>query len=123
MKNESKEWLKGIAVGDTVVVRRPGGISRRANYSLAKVDRLTATQIIIRNEYAREERFRRSDGSKISDRWGTDLMPMTDNVRKNMHEQRIENRFATLVVHGNKTLSIADREAMLAAYDALHTGE
>lgn len=73
---EQQDWLANLAVGDEVIVAYRGYDSRHPG-TLKRVERLTATQIIIG-----AERWRRSNGKIIGGGYGRSLLEPTEKRRQ-----------------------------------------
>lgn len=81
-------WIGALKPGDTVVVQ-PAGLGYSNQPRLARVARLTPTQIVIEGEGA--VRFRRSDGRGTTDFWSgrACLLEATPERRKAIRRTRI----------------------------------
>lgn len=89
--NQNHEWLAGLKAGDEVAIFAAG---YGRTHELAKVDRVTATQVVIGIG-----RYRRSDGRKIgtSGRWTSAwLRELTPQIRAECYERKIRADIARI---------------------------
>lgn len=117
-----KAWLKTVKPGDTVAIRSWGVASRRV-YTLVEVKRLTTTQIVVTRGSGTEHKYRRNDGGAVGQSYGPELVAYDQSVMDAMRVANVEDRFRWHTVHKANELTLADKEAMLAAYDALRSTE
>lgn len=116
-----RAWLSKLRAGQQVAIRE-AHYGHRANYTLATVTRLTKTQALVQSRHG-ERRFNRLKGSETGRSYGPELVPLTDEVKTTMHQQQVHSRFQTVVVTNHKSLTHAEKVAILAAYDAVHVEE
>jgi hypothetical protein len=97
------EWAKNLKVGDDVAERVRGyGFRGREAFRLAKVARLTATQIIVvsRPDPGREpRRYNRATGKRIGGDYGEWIVEITDAVQAEMAEAKAAAILDTLRGH------------------------
>lgn len=104
------EWLAGLNAGDTVALAKNYGRS----HALRKVERLTATQIVL----DRDDRFRRSDGHRVGNFMqygGNRLLQPTPEILASVGRGRALNEIAGVKW---QDLSTETLEAVLAAVKA-----
>lgn len=85
------KWLADVKAGDTVAIYSTG-FSRA--HELAKVDKVTAAQVVIGHS-----RYRRSDGKKMgtSGRWTSAwLCELTPQIRAECYERKIRADIARI---------------------------
>lgn len=111
-----KEWLQGLTVGDTVVVNG-------SSYALAKVDRVTKTQIVIKRKngigHEYDVKYSKDGGYLIgSGKWHVEYIEIpTPELLEKIADIRDRNRLNKIA---SGKLSIQEVRAMLAAYNSVH---
>jgi Zn-dependent alcohol dehydrogenase len=112
-QRERSEWLANLKPGDEVAI--PGRWSVGAT-SLLRVERLTATQIVV----AGGRKFRRDSGRAVgtSDTWNTPwLQPVTQEVLDAIEHKRLVD-WLDSVNRNRNALTVEALRAMKAAHDA-----
>lgn len=90
LDNPSRTWLANLQAGTEIAVEFRG---RKSEYFLANVERVTATQIIVRSG-GRAWRFRRNDGREVGNHYGPYRMKELDeHIQRLLNKQRINREF------------------------------
>lgn len=90
MLDDNRDWLQSLKAGDEVAIG--GGRSHHAGYSIAKVDRVTSTQIVIRNLRFNKDRGDLRGASTWSHQW---LLPVTEEMRNDLRKRELSYKLAT----------------------------
>jgi len=110
IEKTGNEWLESLAPGDEVAIFEGGW---REPYRLAKVARLTSTQVIVDD---RGRRFRKVGGVEVAKSYTPRLGPVTDEIRAKIKAVHNRSRFKLLTYREEK-LTDEQIAAMLSAYD------
>lgn len=113
-KRQHTEWLQGLKGGSGVVV-----INRGAPYTIATVERITATQVILSGVHGR---FRRDTGRQVGNPHGMQIRPITDDARASLQAKRNRSELSTLT-HRIDRLSDAEVAVMLDALKQYRAGQ
>lgn len=104
------DWIASLAPGDEVAIFEGGWPEP---YRLAKVARLTSTQVIVDD---RGRRFRRTGGVEVAKSYSPSIGPATDEIRARIKAADNRSRFK-LLVYREEQLTDEHIAAMLSAYD------
>lgn len=114
------EWLKGLKKGDEVATPSSGsrnGITYQAP-KVMRIDRITATQVIVGEKTRGERRYRLADGGMVGgSRFNDKIVPVTPKLKGEVVVAENSRRFSEL---SPKTLTDAQIAAMLEAYDRVN---
>lgn len=108
-QEEYNLWLGSLQPGQPCVVRISG------KYHVAKVDRLTRSQFVVKTGFAQEMRFRREDGRRVGGGYDK-LEKETRAIRDAMNSVRLQQWLSGLTYRGEFP-SLAHLKAMKRAYD------
>lgn len=120
-RDEIKAWAQALQPGDAVAI--DDGNYGGTSFSIARVIRLTATQVITTARYTQgERRFRKEDARELgsSGTWSraAKLEPVTDSVRDAIETAALKDWVRGLHQHHTVKLSLRVMRAMKAAHDA-----
>ncbi len=118
LPEQSKAWRQSLKDGEGVVITE----GRHNNKSIAVVDRITATQIIVRGETGVERRFNKSLGREVGSPYGARLSPITAEAREEIKAEKNRREFGSLTYRADR---LADDEiaVMLEAVKALRASK
>lgn len=118
LDNPSRPWLAALEVGAEVVVYARG--HRTSKYVRAKVERTTATQLVVRYGGG-SKRFRRNDGREVGNIYGPfRLLELTPHIADEVEKERINLAFDKAVggVGHRCPLTTEERLVMVEALEA-----
>lgn len=102
------EWLSALKPGDRVAYRDSRSVFNR--HSIYTIERLTETQIVVRNGTLR---FRLKDGRVIGERYGH-IVPVTPEIEEMVERADLKSWLYTMEKNSS-TLPIETLRAMKAA--------
>jgi hypothetical protein len=113
-----KAWRQALKEGDGVVITE----SNYRSKSIAVVQRITATQVIVIGDMSRERRFNKSMGREVGSPYGASLSPITAEARAQIQAAKNRQEFGSLTYRPDR---LADDEiaVMLEALKALHASK
>lgn len=113
-RKEHDNWLRSLQPGQGAVIS--GGYG--GDYALFTVERLTRTQIIGKDSFDREVRFRRADGIQVSQQYSPRLTKMTPDIRDAMDLRRLRLWLGDISYRNAKVKpTLAQLKAMKKAFD------
>ena len=114
------DWIMSLKAGDEVAITDAYG----RGYSIAKVSRTTATQVVVPGYNGTMRRFRRNSwpreiGNNSDSRFSR-LVELTDEIRSGVESLRLLQWLSGLTEsqRGRELLTLPVLRAMKAAYDA-----
>lgn len=100
---KAKAWRESLKSGDEVVVTE-GGNYRYLRKSIAAVERVTATQIIVGD---RDRRFNKTYGREVGTAYGATISPVTEKDLADIRASKNRSEFTTIVYRPD---SLSDEE-------------
>jgi hypothetical protein len=87
-------------------------------YGVGTVERLTATQVIVRNAYGQEKRYRRDTGSEVGGvSYRQAIRPLTPEIRATIETAALKSWITGLNTRHQVNLSLRVMRAMKVAHD------